>query len=136
MNLKSSPESLTVGQLAELTNRRPSAIRYYEEIGLLDAPDRVSGQRRYAKDVVRTLAIIDTAQRAGLTLEEIKPLLAGDATEELRRIAERKLPEVDALLERAAVVRGWLEAAARCECPSFDDCCLFEEPMLPERRGH
>jgi MerR family redox-sensitive transcriptional activator SoxR len=126
VDLKSSPDRLTIGELARRTNRRTSAIRYYEEIGLLPAPERVSGQRRYTHDAVRTLAIIDTAQLGGLTLEEIKSLLAGDATEELREIAERKLPEVDALLARAQVVREWLAAAARCECPTLDDCCLFD----------
>jgi MerR family transcriptional regulator, redox-sensitive transcriptional activator SoxR len=136
VDLKSSPEMsstslLTIGELARRTNRRPSALRYYEEIGLLAQPIRVSGQRRYPVETVRTLAIVDTAQRAGLSLEEIKTLLAGDSTEELRRIAERRLPEVDALLERATVVRSWLHAAARCECPSLDDCCLFEEAETP-----
>jgi MerR family transcriptional regulator, redox-sensitive transcriptional activator SoxR len=127
VDLKSSPELLTIGELARRTSRRTSAIRYYEEIGLIAEPVRISGQRRYPVETVRTLAIVDTAQRAGLRLEEIKPLLDGNSTEELRRIAERRLPEVDALLERATVVRSWLEAAARCECPSLDDCCLFEE---------
>lgn len=133
MDLKSRTDLLTIGQLARRTNRRASAIRYYEEVGLLAAPERVSGQRRYPEDAVRTLAVIDTAQRAGLTLSEIKPLLEGSSVEDLRRIAERRIPEIDALLERANVVRGWLEAAARCECPSLDDCCLFDEPALPER---
>ena len=127
MDLKSSPELLTIGELARRTNRRTSALRYYEEIGLLVQPVRVSGQRRYPVETVRTLAVVDTAQRAGLSLDEIKTLLEGNSTEELRRIAERRLPEVDALLERATLVRSWLEAAMRCECPSLDDCCLFEE---------
>ena len=127
MDLKSnSAERLTIGELAELTKRRASSIRYYEEIGLLPEPARVSGQRRYGPESVRTLAVIDTAQRGGLTLNEIKPLLAGRPSEELRSIAAQKLPEVDALLERAAIVRRWLEVAARCECPSLDDCCLFD----------
>ena len=128
MDLKSRPELLTIGELARRTNRRTSAIRYYEEIGLLPAAQRVSGQRRYPPESLRTLAIIDTAQQGGLTLEEIKALLAGDATEELRAIAERKLPEVDAMLARTRVVRDWLAAAARCECPTLDDCCLFDAP--------
>jgi DNA-binding transcriptional MerR regulator len=122
VDLKSS---LTIGELARLTGRRTSSIRYYEKIGLLPAPVRVSEQRRYAPDAVRALTVVDTAQRAGLTLEEIKPLLAGE-TETLREIAERKLPELEALIERAEMARAWLEAAARCECPSLDDCRLFE----------
>jgi len=121
--------SLTIGELARLTNRSASSIRYYEEIGLLPAPARVSGQRRYVASAARALTVIDTAQRAGLTLEEIKPLLDND-TEQLRAIAERKLPELEALAARMEVVRRWLEAAARCECPTLEDCCLFEPAAL------
>jgi len=126
------PDELSIGELSRRTAKAPSAIRYYEEIGLLPAPPRVSGRRRYTDDAVRSLAIIDTAQRAGLTLDEIKLLFEaepgdGKAVEELRRVAERKLPQVDAMIARALVVRSWLDAAARCECPSLDECCLFEQ---------
>ena len=49
-------------------------------------------------------------------------------------MAERKLPELTAMIERAELVRDWLEGAARCECPTLDDCPLFDEPeRLPER---
>ena len=133
-------ELLTIGELARRTARRPSSIRYYEEIGLLPEPVRVGGRRRYSEETVRTLTVVDTAQRAGLTLDEIRTLLTaspGDsaAIEELRGIAELKLPELEATIERAVLVRRWLEAAARCECPSLDECCLFEpEAGLPERQ--
>jgi MerR family transcriptional regulator, redox-sensitive transcriptional activator SoxR len=145
--LKSNPEAkpderplLTIGAVAALARKRPSSIRYYERIGLLPAPPRVSGQRRYSADTVRTLAVIDTAQRAGLTLDEIRALLAaspGDsvAVERLREIAERKLPEIIAQIERSQIIRGWLECAARCECPNLDDCPLFEEGSLPAQAG-
>jgi MerR family transcriptional regulator, redox-sensitive transcriptional activator SoxR len=122
---------LTIGELARRTARRPSSIRYYEEIGLLPQPTRISGRRRYPEETVRTLAVIDTAQRAGLSLDEIRALLGAEqrdqgAIDELRRVAERKLPQLDAMIERATVVRRWLEAAARCDCPSLDECCLFD----------
>jgi MerR family transcriptional regulator, redox-sensitive transcriptional activator SoxR len=117
--------SLSIGEVAERTGKAPSAIRYYESIGLLPAPARVSGRRRYAPETVRTLAVIDTAQEAGLTLDEIRLLLEEPGGERLRAIAERKLPEVDALIERAENVRRWLAAAAECRCPDLDDCCLF-----------
>ena len=61
---------MTIGAVAALTGRRPSAIRYYEQIGLLPRPDRVGGRRVYGPDTVRTLAVIETGQRAGLTLDE------------------------------------------------------------------
>jgi DNA-binding transcriptional MerR regulator len=143
-NLKSSPEVepgepplLTIGAVARLARKRPSSIRYYEQIGLLPAPPRVSGQRRYSEGTVRTLAVIETAQRAGLTLDEIKALLAaspGDsqAVERLRAIAERKLPEIVAQIERSTLIRDWLEYAARCECPDLDQCPLFGDDVLPD----
>lgn len=136
VDLMSSPdsESLGIGAVARLTGRRASSIRYYEEIGLLPVPRRVSNRRVYEPTVLRTLAVVDTAQRAGLTLDEIKALLHateenGEAMEQLRAIAERKLPEITALIERSELVRDWLECAALCECPSFDDCPLFQDAV-------
>lgn len=125
--------------MAELTGKRPSSIRYYEEIGLLPEPVRVNGRRAYDPGVVRTLAVIETGQRAGLTLDEIKELLhasTGDgvAIDRLREVAERKLPQIAAAIERSELVRSWLECAARCECPSLDDCPLFDDrARLPAR---
>jgi len=132
-------ESLAIGEVVRRTGKAASAIRYYEEIGLIAPPTRVSGRRQHGTDVVRDLAIIDTAQRAGLSLEEIRLLLEaspGDrrSTERLREVAERKLPEVVEAIARAEVVLGWLEDAARCDCPTLDDCPLFDEPSpLPRR---
>jgi MerR family redox-sensitive transcriptional activator SoxR len=141
VDLMSSTESLTIGELAGLSGRAASSIRYYEAIGLLPEPVRVGGRRRYPPETVRTLAIVDTAQRAGLTLDEIATLLhaSPDAVDELRAIAERKLPELTAMIERATLVRSWLECAARCECPTLDDCALFDDrdalpPVHPAAR--
>jgi MerR family redox-sensitive transcriptional activator SoxR len=134
---------LTIGEVARLAGKRPSSIRYYEQIGLLPTAARVSGRRVYGADTVRTLAVIETGQRAGLTLEEIKALLAASpddavAIERLREVAERKLPEITALIERTELVRTWLECASRCECPNLDECPLFDYPppeaSPPKRR--
>jgi MerR family transcriptional regulator, redox-sensitive transcriptional activator SoxR len=136
-----SSELLAIGEVAKRAGRAASSIRYYEEIGLLPEPARVNGRRQYRPEIVRTLAVIETAQRAGLNLDEIRLLLdaAADnrvATERLREVAERKLPELVALIERAELVRAWLEDAACCTCPSLEDCPLFDEPArLPERAG-
>jgi DNA-binding transcriptional MerR regulator len=130
---------MTIGAVAEQAGRRPSAIRYYEQIGLLPQPDRVSGRRVYGPDTLRTLAVIETGQRAGLTLDEIRALLAATpddqaAIERLRELAIRKLPQVKELIERTELVRDWLEAAARCECPSLEECALFDDPAgLPQK---
>jgi len=61
----SSPDpDLTIGAMAALAGKRPSAIRYYEQIGLLPPAARVGGRRVYGPDTVRTLAVIETGQRA------------------------------------------------------------------------
>ena len=132
-------ESLPIGAVARLSGKAPSSIRYYEAIGLLEAPVRISGRRRYRPSVVRTLAVIETAQRAGLSLGEIGLLLRARpedqaATEQLRDVAEQKLPVLREAIERAEIVRAWLEDAARCCCPTLEECPLFDDPArLPDR---
>jgi DNA-binding transcriptional MerR regulator len=136
--MSNQDHSMTIGAVAALSGKRPSSIRYYEQIGLLPQPDRVSGRRVYGPDTVRTLAVIETGQRAGLTLDEIRALLSATpddqaAIERLRELAVRKLPQVTELLERTGIVRDWLDAAARCECPSLDECPLFDDTArLPQ----
>jgi MerR family redox-sensitive transcriptional activator SoxR len=136
----SNPDpAMTIGAVAALAGKRPSSIRYYEQIGLLPSAPRVSGRRVYGADTVRRLAVIETGQRAALSLDEIRTLLSATsddqtAIERLREVAARKLPEITALIERSEIVRGWLESAARCECPSLDQCSLFDDPaLLPGR---
>jgi DNA-binding transcriptional MerR regulator len=82
------------------------------------------------------LSVIATAQRAGLSLDEIRELLAASAgtgavSDRLRAIASNKLPEVDALIERARLVRTWLEAASECRCPTLEECPLFDDEGVP-----
>jgi MerR family transcriptional regulator, redox-sensitive transcriptional activator SoxR len=131
---------LAIGEVARLSGKAPSAIRYYESIELLPEPVRVSGRRRYPAEVVQSLAVVDTAQRAGLSLDDIRLLLRAstdDATaaEQLREVAERRLPVLREAIARAELVREWLEQAADCRCPTLETCPLFEQPSrLPERR--
>jgi MerR family redox-sensitive transcriptional activator SoxR len=135
-----SSEFLGIGEVARLSGKAPSAIRYYESIGLLPEPVRLSGRRRYPAEVVRSLAVIDTAQRAGLSLDDIRLLLAASdddasAVEQLRDVAERRLPVLREAIARAELVREWLEQAADCCCPTLETCPLFDQPSsLPERR--
>jgi MerR family redox-sensitive transcriptional activator SoxR len=123
---------LLIGELARRARLRPSAIRYYESIGLLPEPPRVTGQRRYAPEAQRRLSVIGTAQRAGLSLDEIRELLTVSDRDRtvsvrMRSIAERKLPEIEALIARAELVWSWLRAAAECQCPSLEECPLFHD---------
>jgi MerR family redox-sensitive transcriptional activator SoxR len=123
-------ETLTIGQLARRFGLNTSAIRYYERVGVLPQPARESGRRRYGHDAIRRMRFLEVAKRAGFTLEEARVVLesadAGSpAFESLRRLAARKLPEVEALIARAEEMRAWFLVAGNCSCMTLDGCALF-----------
>jgi MerR family redox-sensitive transcriptional activator SoxR len=125
-----SEARLSIGEVAERAGVSVSAIRYYERHGLLPPAERVGGQRRFVASTVRRLMVIAVAKRAGFSLAEAKALLSSidegaPAHERLRRLAARRLPEVEAEIERAQGQRDWLVAADACACESLDDCALF-----------
>jgi MerR family redox-sensitive transcriptional activator SoxR len=118
---------LTIGEVARRAGVRASAIRYYEEAGLLEEPDRVGGKRRYDEVALRRLALIGGAKRAGFTLGEIRTLLHGfpagtGAAQRWQALASEKLVEVDEAIAQLRQTRGLLEEALRCECASLDEC--------------
>src|SRR6266542_1182379 len=119
---------LTISEVAEQVRLRPSAIRYYERIGLLPPAQRLSGQRRYDAAVLYRLAIIQRARQLGFTLAEIRQLFFGfrDITrpsERWRTLSQRKLAELDHLMEGIKAVRGVLkELMTKCRCDTLDQC--------------
>ena len=124
---------LTIGEVARRAGVATSSIRYYERIGLLPAPDRLSGQRRYDPEVLGKLGFIGVAQSAGFKLREIKELIEGvdganGLGEQMRQLSSQKLGEVEALLERTKAMKGWLEVATECGCASPSECALFPAP--------
>ena len=124
---------LPIGEVARQAGMRASRIRFYERRGILPAPERVSGMRRYSPDVVRRLAIIDLAQHVGFTLKEIAQLFGPDQRplhDRIRALAIDKLPEIDALITYAATIRRLLVSCAACECDSLDECTLFADRAL------
>ena len=118
---------LTISEVARQAGIRASAIRYYESVGLLPLPQRVSGQRRYHADILRRLAFIQAAQAVGFSVSEMQTLLReldGDAPLSTRwqSLAQRKLTEVDALLQRAQSMKRVLENGLHCSCPNLEQC--------------
>jgi len=120
-------DELTIGKLAQQAGVRPSAVRYYESVGLLPLPRRVSGQRRYSAAALRQLGLIKLAQRAGLTIAEIHALLHDypqdtRPAERWHAVAPQKIRELDELIQRANEMKRMLEATLRCSCATLDDC--------------
>lgn len=136
-------EELTIGEVARRAGLRASAIRYYESSGVLPAPRRVNGRRRYDASVLGRLAVIHLAQQAGFTVAEIKGLFADFAPEtpamaRWQALATRKLAEVDAVMSRAREMRGVLEECLlQCRCLSLDECArLIGEGHGEEASDH
>jgi MerR family redox-sensitive transcriptional activator SoxR len=124
--------TLSIGEVARKAGVSVSAIRFYEREGLLPEAERVGGKRRFGADVVRRLQVIDIAKQAGFSLDEVRALLdsidrGAPAHEELQALARLKLPEMDALIERARAMRDWLAVASDCGCESLEDCALFAD---------
>lgn len=119
---------LTISEVARQVGLKPSAIRYYERLGILPRADRCSGQRRYDRTVLYRLAVVQRARQAGFTLDEIKALFVGfaegtRADARWRRLADRKLIELNALTKRIATMQALLERLkANCHCKTLEIC--------------
>jgi MerR family redox-sensitive transcriptional activator SoxR len=134
---------LTIGEVAQRADVRPSAIRFYEAAGLLTPSERrVGGQRRYDPTILRWLARIHVAQQAGLTIGEIAELFTGlkhgvAPSAQWRGLAERKLPEVRRLIRRAQEMERLLEDGLRCDCLDLGECRVDDEAVTPlEQASH
>jgi MerR family redox-sensitive transcriptional activator SoxR len=120
------PAGLAIGEVADRAGVEPSAIRYYESIGLLPKPSREGGKRRYGNDVLDRLALISLAKDAGFTMKEIRQLVAANATgsaaDRWRVLASRKLAELDESAERLRRMRKVLRRALECGCVDLEAC--------------
>lgn len=119
---------LTISEVARQVGLRTSAIRYYEEIGILAPARRVSGQRRYDDTVLYRLAVVRRAQEAGFTLDEIRRLFFGfvpsmPISQRWKKIAERKIVELDARIAQIQSMRALLKKLQSCcECETVERC--------------
>lgn len=120
------PQLMTVAQLAGRVGVRPDTIRYYERTGLLPPPPRTSGaHRRYGEDFVDRLQFIQGAQRLGLRLREIAPLLRLRDTgncpcEPAEQLLRQRLGEIDHELARLGALRA--DLARMADALPGDDC--------------
>lgn len=122
-----SSARLTIGEVARQSGFSRSALRYYESIGLLDAPERATGQRRYAPAVLDQLALIRAGQSVAMTLDEIALLFHGfpkrtPASARWKRLAGAKLAELDAQAQRIDRMRELLRHLERCQCDDLGTC--------------
>ena len=121
---------LTIGDLSERSGVATSALRFYEERGLIGSRRTTGNQRRYAKATLRRVAFIRTAQRVGLTLEEVSEALATLPQErtptkaDWARLSRSWRPRLDEQIRRIELLRDRLDGCIGCGCLSLRTCAL------------
>ena len=124
-------ELLTIGQVASRSGVAPSALRYYESLGLIASTRTAGDRRRYRRAVLRRVAVIRAAQRVGLSLEEIGEAFsivepeAAPTKEQWGRMSARWRPVIDQRITDLERVRDDLTSCIGCGCLSLKTCRLY-----------
>jgi DNA-binding transcriptional MerR regulator len=120
-------ESLTIGELARRTGVTTSALRYYDELGLVRPDRRISGHRRYGVDAVAEVGVVRFLQEVGFTLAETKRLVASRTRSPVawRELAVRKSEELRRRIASEEAARQAIEHALVCPKKDILDCPNF-----------
>jgi MerR family redox-sensitive transcriptional activator SoxR len=122
---------LTIGQLAERAGVATSAIRFYEEKGLVHSTRTTGNQRRYQQSTLRRVAFIKAAQRVGLTLEETAEALSTlpdnrtPTKSDWHRISKEWKPRLEEQIRRIRLLEQRLDSCIGCGCLSLKSCTLM-----------
>lgn len=120
-------EDMRISEVARVFGLRTSAIRYYEQIGILPPPMRRNGQRRYDNSALFRLAVVQRARETGFTLEEIRELFFGfpPGTRPPKRwhqLSQRKILELHDRMKRLKQMETLLKRVEHCRCDALDEC--------------
>jgi MerR family redox-sensitive transcriptional activator SoxR len=130
-------EDLAISDVARVFGLRTSAIRYYEQIGILPPPIRKNGQRRYDNSALFRLAVVQRARETGFTLEEIRELFFGFPSgtpppKRWHQLSQRKIAELRERMRRLKLMETVLKRVENCRCDALDEC---GEEILRQRSG-
>ena len=123
-------EELTIGQLAQRSGVAPSALRFYEERGLIHSERNRSGHRRYPRAVLRRVAFIVFAQRIGLTLQQVGAELAKlprhqvPTAADWAKVSHAWKHQIDERIAELERLRSGLLDCIGCGCLSLKKCRL------------
>jgi MerR family transcriptional regulator, redox-sensitive transcriptional activator SoxR len=135
------PSELSIGDVAARSGVPPSALRFYEREGLIEAARSEGNQRRYERAVLRRIAFIQAGRAAGVTLADIRSALAGLPTrrtpsrKDWERLSNKWRDDLDARIETLQALRDRLTTCIGCGCLSIDQCDLLNPDDEAEARG-
>ena len=117
---------MAISDVARVFGLRTSAIRYYEQIGILPRPMRRNGQRRYDNSALFHLAVVQRARETGFTLEEIRELFFGfphgtRPSKRWHKLSERKMAELRERMNRLKLMETLLDRLKECRCDALDE---------------
>ena len=125
---------MNIGEAANETGITAKAIRYYETIGLIAAPERTeSGYRQFSDKAVQTLHFVRRARNLGFTVSQISELLSlygdtGRASADVRSIALARIAEIERKMAELASMRSTLShLAEKCHGDDRPDCPILED---------
>ena len=125
------PHGLSIGYLADRTGLAVSAIRFYEEKGLITPERNAGGQRRYTRADIRRLSFVMISQQLGFSLAEIRDLFRGlpdgrtPTKADWTRIGRDFRHEIDARIKGLSALREKLDGCIGCGCLSLKSCALY-----------
>lgn len=140
MTMKAT-DRLPIGELARRTGIAVSAIRYYEDQGLIASDRNAGGQRRFLRSDIRRLSFILIAQQFGFTLPQIRQVLdklpngRTPNKADWTKIGETFRLELDAKIETLTELRKRLDKCVGCGCLSLTDCTLYNPGDRAARKG-
>jgi len=127
---------MDIAEVAKRSGVPASALRYYEEKGLIASVGREGLRRRFAPAVLNRLALIALGQAAGFSLDEIREMLARDGPLRIdRRMLASKADEIDRTIRRLQAMSDGLRHAAVCPAPSHAECPTFQRLLKAAAAG-
>ena len=124
-------EYLTIGELAARAGVATSALRYYEDRGLISSERTEGNQRRYPRSTLRTVSVIRAAQEVGLTLAEIEDALSSlpesrtPTKADWAKLARGWRAQLNARIHELIALRDELGDCIGCGCLSLKSCAIF-----------
>ncbi|WP_339765279.1 helix-turn-helix domain-containing protein [uncultured Hoeflea sp.] len=122
----------SIGELSKRTGVKIPTIRYYEQMGLIEAPERSEGnQRRYSKDGLKRLSFIRHSRELGFSIDNIKGLLELSQHPEkpchdAHNMAARRLQDVQARIAKLQRLERELKRISECEANTISHCAVIE----------
>ncbi|MEM9205061.1 MAG: helix-turn-helix domain-containing protein [Pseudomonadota bacterium] len=121
---------LDIAEVAEKTGLTASALRYYEDLGLIEAVGRRGLRRQYEPSVITLVGLISMGRAAGFSLTEIGQIFGKDGKPSIpREELHRRAEEIDRQIRDLKTLSALLRHVAECAAPSHLECPKFQKLM-------